>query len=196
MSDIRNKVEAGGIVPPAPAVSMETAGDVRVWDPLVRLFHWLLVAAFITAWITGDELKSVHIYAGYTIIGLLAVRVLWGLFGSTHARFSDFVYHPATTLGYLADMVRLRARRYLGHNPAGGMMVLALIGMLSAITATGYMMTTDAYWGVQWVEEAHETLVNITLVLIGLHLAGVAFASFEHRENLVKAMITGRKRAG
>ncbi len=196
MSDIRNEVEAGGIVPPAPAVSMETAGDVRVWDPLVRLFHWLLVAAFITAWITGDELKSVHIYAGYTIIGLLAVRVLWGLFGSTHARFSDFVYHPATTLGYLADMVRLRARRYLGHNPAGGMMVLALIGMLSAITATGYMMTTDAYWGVQWVEEAHETLVNITLVLIGLHLAGVAFASFEHRENLVKAMITGRKRAG
>ncbi|EKF43552.1 cytochrome b/b6 domain-containing protein [Nitratireductor indicus] len=195
MSDIRNGVEAGGSAPPAPAVPVEAAEDVRVWDPLVRLFHWLLVAAFITAWVTGDELKSVHIYAGYTIIGLLAVRVLWGLFGSTHARFSDFIYHPATTLGYLADMVRLRARRYLGHNPAGGMMVLALIGMLSAITATGYMMTTDAYWGVQWVQETHETLVNITLVLIGLHLAGVAFASLEHRENLVKAMITGRKRA-
>ncbi len=195
MSDIRNGVEAGGSVPPAPAVPVEGAEDVRVWDPLVRLFHWLLVTAFITAWVTGDELKSVHIYAGYTIIGLLAVRVLWGLFGSTHARFSDFIYHPATTLGYLADMVRLRARRYLGHNPAGGMMVLALIGMLSAITATGYMMTTDAYWGVRWVQETHETLVNITLVLIGLHLAGVAFASLEHRENLVKAMITGRKRA-
>jgi cytochrome b len=89
----------------------------------------------------------------------------------------------------------LRAKRYLGHNPAGGVMVVALLLAISGIATTGYMMTTDAYWGVEWVEEAHGTLVNLTLALIGLHIAGVILASIEHKENLARAMITGRKRA-
>jgi cytochrome b len=188
------KAGAGGDTPPAssgPAPSR----TVRVWDPLVRLFHWALVAAFAFAWATGDEMQTVHEIAGYTIAGLVAFRLALGLVGSPHARFTDFVRSPAAVAGYLADTARLRARRYLGHNPAGGAMILALLAMLAAICSTGFLMTTDAFWGVEWVEEAHEIAVNLTLVLVGLHLAGVAVASLEHRENLVWAMITGRKRA-
>jgi len=167
---------------------------VRVWDPLVRIFHWSLVIAFTLAWLTGEELRRVHVITGYVIVGLVAFRLAWGVIGTTHARFSDFIYWPSTIIGYLVDTVRMRAKRYVGHNPAGGAMVIALLAMLSATCATGVMMTTDAYWGVKWVEEAHQAAANLMLVLIGLHLAGVFAASIEHRENLVRAMITGRKR--
>lgn len=189
------KAGAGGDAPPASSGPAAAARTVKVWDPLVRLFHWSLVVAFGVAWATGDELQTVHEIAGYTIAGLVAFRIVWGLVGSTHARFTDFVRSPAAVAGYLVDTARLRARRYLGHNPAGGAMILALLVMLAVICTTGFLMTTDAFWGVEWVEETHEVAVNLTLVLIGLHLAGVFVASFEHRENLVRAMITGRKRA-
>jgi cytochrome b len=189
------KAGAGGLVPPASSGHAGAPHTVRVWDPLVRLFHWSLVAAFVTAWATGDEWQSVHEIAGYTIVGLLVFRVLWGLFGSTHARFTDFVHRPSVVVGHLLDTARRRARRHLGHNPAGGAMVLALLVMLAVICGTGILMTTDAFWGVEWVEEAHEIAVNLTIVLIGLHIAGVLVASFGHGENLVAAMVTGRKRA-
>jgi cytochrome b len=168
---------------------------VRVWDPLVRLFHWSLVIAFTVAWLTGDELQEVHEIAGYVIVGLVGFRLLWGIVGTAHARFIDFVYRPAAVIRYLIDMARLRAKRYVGHNPAGGAMVIALLAMLGVICATGIMMTTDAYWGVEWVENAHEVAANVTLILVGLHLVGVFAASLEHRENLVRAMVTGRKRS-
>jgi len=168
---------------------------VAVWDPLVRVFHWSLVAAFVTAWATGEEIMSVHKLAGYVIIGLLAFRVLWGLVGPRHARFADFLHSPVTVVAFLKDSLALRARRYIGHNPAGGAMVIALLLTLAIITASGFMMTTDAFWGVHWVRETHEAAVNVALVLVALHLAGVGLASLEHRENLVKAMVTGRKRA-
>jgi cytochrome b len=161
----------------------------------VRIFHWSLVIAFIIAWLSGDELKRVHLAVGYAILGLVAFRLVWGVVGSTHARFADFIYRPATVIGFLKDTIGLRAKRYVGHNPAGGAMVIALLWMLIVICATGVMMTTTAFWGVKWVEEAHEIAVNLTLVLVGLHLAGVFAASFEHHENLVRAMITGRKRS-
>jgi cytochrome b len=181
--------DAGAFSAPA-----ESGAGRRVWDPLVRLFHWSLVAAFLVAWATGDEENAIHIAAGYVIIALLAVRVVWGFVGTRHARFSDFVHRPATVVSFLADTVRLRAERYHGHNPAGGAMVIAMFVLLSAICGTGYMLTTDAYWGVHWVKEVHETLVNLMLVLIAVHLAGVILASLEHKENLVRAMVTGRKR--
>jgi len=168
--------------------------EVRVWDPLVRIFHWSLVAGFAIAWLTGDELKGVHNAAGYIVMGLVGFRVLWGLVGTRHARFSDFVRRPAAVVGYLMDMVRGRAPRHLGHNPAGGAMIVALLAAVAVISATGIMMTTDAFWGVEWVEELHEGSVNFALVLVALHLLGVLFASLEHGENLVRAMITGRKR--
>ena len=167
---------------------------VRVWDPLVRVFHWSLVAAFVVAWATGDELMSVHEFAGYVIMGLIAFRIVWGFVGPRHARFADFVKAPETVVGYLRGSFRRRAPRYLGHNPAGGAMVVFLLVMLIAITATGYMQTTDAFWGVRWVRETHEIAVNITLAAIFLHVVGVIFASVEHRENLVKAMVTGKKK--
>jgi cytochrome b len=190
-------VQAGGAMPPArPAkqtiVSTQT---VPVWDLFIRIFHWSLVALFIIAFITGDEIESIHVSAGYAIAGLVVLRVAWGLIGSRHARFSDFVTSPNGTLDYMHKAIRGRAPRYLGHNPAGALMTLTLLGILIAISVTGYMMTTDAYWGAEWVENLHRGLVYTTLGLIVLHVAGVLATSFTHRENLVKAMITGRKRA-
>jgi len=170
-------------------------GETRVWDPLVRIFHWYLVLAFLAAWATGDEIKRPHVAAGYCVIGLVAFRIIWGFVGGRHARFADFVRGPRAVTGYLRDTAGLRAKRYLGHNPAGGAMVVALLIMLSVIGATGFMMTTDAFWGVGWVQDAHETAVNLTLGLVVVHILGVIVASYEHGENLVRAMITGYKRA-
>ncbi len=169
-------------------------GAVRVWDPFVRIFHWSMVAFFLVSYLTGDEWRAAHLFSGYVIVALLLARIAWGFFGSPHARFSDFAYPPRATLDFVVDALRGRARRYLGHNPAGGAMILALLVMIAGIATTGYMMTTDAYWGVEWVEIAHETLVNITLALVCLHIAGVVLASIEHRENLVRSMVTGSKR--
>ncbi len=184
MADTRIVTEVGGLSTPA---------TVRVWDPLVRIFHWSLAAAFIAAYLTADDWESAHIQIGYTVAGLVAFRVVWGLIGSRHARFRYFVYSPSEVLRFLRDSVALKAKRYIGHNPAGGAMVIALLAAMTGISATGYMMGMDTYWGAQWVNNLHEVLVNVTLGLVVLHLAGVAFASFEHRENLIKSMITGRK---
>lgn len=179
--------EAGGATPPA---------TVKVWDPFVRVFHWSLVALFAIAYATGDEIERVHIMAGYAIAGLLALRIVWGFIGPRHARFADFVRSPREAMSYMRDVMLFRARRYIGHNPAGGLMVIALIVSLAGTSITGYMLTTDAYWGSKAMEEIHEALANATVVLVVLHVLGVLVASFEHRENLVKAMITGRKRIG
>jgi len=185
MSIARNEIEAGGTTPPA---------TVKVWDPLVRVFHWSLATLFIVAYATGDEVEQVHIAAGYTIACLIVLRILWGVVGPQHARFASFVRSPREVLAYLRDVVRLRAPRHIGHNPAGGAMIVALLAMLIATCVTGYLMTTDAYWGAEWVEELHETLANLTVALVVFHVLGVLVASFQHGENLVTAMITGRKR--
>lgn len=173
---------------------VERPALVKVWDPFVRLFHWALVGFFAFSFLTGDEWKDAHTVSGYVIGALVTFRVIWGLIGSEHARFSSFIFSPLTVLRFLADTAAMRAKRYLGHNPAGGAMVIALLLMISGIVTTGYMMTTDAYWGIEWVEDTHKVLVYSTLGLIVLHIAGVLLASFEHRENLVSAMITGKKR--
>lgn len=190
---IRNDaVGAGGVMPPATA--SRTGPMVRVWDPFVRIFHWSLAALFVLAFATGDESEWLHLTAGYSIAGLLLLRAVWGFVGPAHARFGDFVRSPQAVLAYLRQTIRMRAPRYLGHNPAGGVMVLALMATLAAISVTGFMMTTDAFWGSEWVENLHKAFVYAALVLVALHVAGVLFASIEHGENLVKAMVTGRKR--
>lgn len=114
-----------------------TPASVKVWDPLVRLFHWSLVAAFAIVWLSGDEESRLHELAGYAIIGLVLVRIVWGFVGTRYARFSDFVYRPATVLGYAREMLIAKPRHYLGHNPLGGMMILALLVSLLAAGATG-----------------------------------------------------------
>jgi cytochrome b len=185
MSRASVETEAGGLAQPA---------TVRVWDPLVRIFHWSLAVLFFFAFLTGDEWDKPHEIAGYFVAGLVVFRILWGIVGSRHARFTDFIYRPAAVFAYLRDSAKLRARRYIGHNPAGGAMIVALLLTIAVICITGYMMTLDAWWGVAWMEEVHEVAANTTLVLVGLHVLGVIVASFEHRENLVRAMFTGRKR--
>ena len=124
-----NAVEAGGALPPAMTASPRDAAPpmVRVWDPFVRVFHWSLVGLFALAFATGDEIEWLHLAAGYAIAGLVVLRVAWGFVGPRHARFRDFVRPSREVLAYLRDAVRLRALRHLGHNPAGGAMVLALL---------------------------------------------------------------------
>ncbi|WP_346016193.1 cytochrome b/b6 domain-containing protein [Bradyrhizobium sp. C-145] len=146
------------------------------------------------AYATGDEIERVHVAAGYAIAGLLAARIVWGFVGPPHARFSNFVRPPREVLAYLRDVAMLRAPRYIGHNPAGGALILALLVALAGICATGYMMTTDAYF--KLIEHVHEFLANLTVGgLVVAHVLGVLIASFEHRENLVASMICGKRAA-
>lgn len=168
---------------------------VRVWDPLVRLFHWSLVAAFVTAWLTPHGATgALHQAAGLLAAGLVALRILWGFVGSRHARFADFVRPPRAVLAYLGDIAAGREARFLGHNPAGGAMVLALMAGMLVTALTGWMMTTDRYFGVDWVEELHSLATDGMAVLVLLHVGGVILATLRHRESLVRAMVTGLKR--
>lgn len=169
------------------------AGTVKVWDPVVRIFHWSTVGLFTLAYVFEDP-RKVHEALGYTLMAILAVRVVWGFVGTRHARFADFVPGPLRLMSYLRDMAAGRERRHVGHNPAGGAMVVVLMTTLAAIGTTGWMMGLDAYWGQEWVEELHEGLVSFALVLVALHVAGVGLSSLRHGENLVRAMITGLKR--
>jgi cytochrome b len=165
-----------------------------------------VAAAFLVAYITEDNLEALHINAGYAIGALLLLRLIWGFVGPAHARFSDFVRTPRAVAAYVADVVRMRARRYIGHNPAGGMMVLALMVSMALTVASGLALygATDFAGPLAGVvrgeraahvlEEIHEAGANLTLLLVVLHLGGVLFTSLEQRENLIKSMITGRKR--
>lgn len=197
---------------------------IRVWDPLLRVFHWGLVVAFAVAWLTSEESQSLHEIAGYAVIGLLAFRLIWGLVGSHYARFSQFVRGPSATLSYASDMLRGRERRYIGHNPAGAVMVVMLLLALAGTAYTGWLMenagpqarlpglpqiVTQAFADEEGeeegrnggaiagapVEEIHEALANLLLLLVALHVGGVIYASVRHRENLAGAMVTGLKRA-
>ena len=173
MTIVNDTIEAGGATPPA---------TVKVWDLFVRVFHWSLASLFVLAYATGDEIEKVHIAAGYTIAALIALRIVWGFVGPRHARFANFVRPPREVLNYLRDAALLRAPRYLGHNPAGGAMIIALLALLSGTCVTGFMMTTDAFWGAKWVEGAHEVMANLTVALIVFHVLGVLVTSFEHGE--------------
>ena len=117
--------------------SPDNTQEIKVWDPLVRLFHWTLVLAFAIAYVTEEELLDLHVFAGYVILGLIGFRLVWGVIGTRHARFSDFVYSPATIRQFLKDTLALRAKRYIGHNPAGGAMIILMIISLLLTSVTG-----------------------------------------------------------
>ena len=178
--------------------------SVRVWDPLVRIFHWTLVLSFAVAWVSADEFDTLHFWAGYTIAALVAFRVVWGVIGTRHARFTDFIYRFSTIKSYLIDLAALRPKHYVGHNPAGGLMVVILLLSLGLLTFTG--MASVAIDGIgplagtwvesisgHWMEDVHEAVANLVLAFVLFHIAGVLVSSLVHGENLVRAMINGKK---
>jgi cytochrome b len=165
---------------------------VKVWDAFVRVAHWTLVTCVAAAWFTHQRL---HEWIGYAALAVVALRFVWGFVGTRYARFGQFVLTPARTLQYARAVVARREPRYLGHNPLGGWMIVALLGTVALVGATGWLATTDRYWGVEWVEDLHEALADALLALVVLHVAGVVVTSLRHRENLLRAMLTGKKEA-
>lgn len=171
------------------------SSSIRVWDLPVRLFHWLMVASFAGAWLTAESerWRLVHVWLGYTMAGLVAFRLLWGVVGPRHARFVNFVRGPQAVLRYLKSLLSGHAEYHEGHNPAGALAIVALLGLAALTTTLGWATYNDL--GGEWLEEAHEAAASAMLAVVGLHLAGVVVASLAHGENLVRAMITGRKPA-
>jgi cytochrome b len=180
---------------------------IKVWDPLVRLFHWSLVGAFAVCFMTEDEWMELHVFAGYSVAALVAIRVVWGVIGTRYARFNDFVKSPSKVLAYLKDMLSFKAKRFIGHNPAGGAMIVALMLSLLITALTGMLaygaeglgplaepLFSNRPYGGELYEEIHEVFANLTLVLVAIHLTGVLVGSLLHQENLVRSMITGIKR--
>ena len=212
---------------------------VRVWDPVVRIGHWTLVGSFFIAYFSEDDFLTLHVWAGYVLGAVVLFRVLWGLIGSRHARFSDFLCSPVKVITYLKNLRKGTADHYLGHNPAGGVMIILLLVMLSATTYTGLelyaieenagplaalgempaiengnFLVSAAYAdsnedeeymkhgsavdeeAEEFWEELHEWFANLTLMLIILHVTGAIISSYLHKENLIKAMVTGKKLRG
>ncbi len=141
----------------------------------------------------SDESRSLHKLTGYVAAGLVILRIVWGFVGPQHARFADFVRSPAEVLAYLRDLARVRPSRYLGHNPAGGAMIVLMLLVVLVTAVSGWLSETDRFFGVGWVEAVHAGGANLLIGLIVLHVAGVVISSFMHGENLIRAMFTGRK---
>lgn len=166
---------------------------ILVWDAPVRVFHWLMVLSFAGAWLTAEQdgWELVHVTLGYTMAGLVVFRLVWGLVGTRYARFKDFVRGPGSVIRYLGGMLRRQPEHHTGHNPAGALAILALLVLTLIVTVTGW--ATFSELGGEQLEELHEAAANLMLALVGIHVAGVLAGSWLHRENLVGAMISGRK---
>jgi cytochrome b len=202
---------------------MSSENRVKVWDIAVRVFHWSLVLFFTIAFITGEEEEELHEIAGYVVMALVLFRLLWGFIGTRYARFWNIIYSPQTALSYVRSIVAGKPKHYLGHNPLGGWMVVFLLISLSITVwsglellaveegegplATNIQFVQSAYAdddergeqekhaeGEEFWEEIHEFFAEFTLLLVIVHIGGVIFSSIVHRENLVRAMITGYKR--
>jgi cytochrome b len=208
---------------------MSQSATVPVWDIAVRVFHWSLVAAYAIAWFTED-FEEPHEIAGYVVLGLISFRVVWGFVGTKYARFSDFIYSPSSIVQYLKSLLTTHPKHYLGHNPAGGAMIILLLVSLFGATISGVLLeeaeegdsqaqieNTQVFASInpiasayadddheakegsesdeeeEFWEEIHEFFANLSLFLVLVHIAGVIVASKLHKENLAKAMVTGRK---
>jgi cytochrome b len=171
------------------------ARTIRVWDPIVRVGHWLLALTVLFAWLTRHRPGPWHEWIGYASLAIIAARLVWGWRASGHARFADFVRGPRETLAYTRALLGGREPRTLGHNPLGGWMIIALLVTATIVGASGWLYTTDRFWGVEWVETLHRRSTNVLWTLVGLHVAGVLYTSLRHRENLAGSMLHGRKRA-
>lgn len=167
---------------------------VKVWDPLVRILHWSLAIVFLVNFVNeaGDPL---HDWLGYAALALIGVRFVWGWIGPPRARFGNWVRGPKAIRRYLRARLSGRSQRQLGHNPAAGAMMVALLVGVTLVGITGWLQTTDRFFGVQWLEEFHEVLAYVVLAMVGAHVLAAITESFHYRENLIASMIHGRKRA-
>lgn len=166
---------------------------ILVWDAPVRVFHWLMVLSFAGAYLTAESerWRLVHVSLGYTMAGLLGFRILWGLVGTTYARFSSFVRGPAAVARYVSSLLSGKPEHHVGHNPAGAVAIVLLLLLSSILVASGWTIYNDL--GGHLMEELHEGAAGLMLAVVGVHLAGVATASWLHGENLARAMVTGKK---
>lgn len=164
-----------------------------VWSIAIRFFHWALVISIITAWVTHHGPGWLHDAAGYSVLVLIGFRLARSLFGKPAERFSRFVCGWKATTNYVRRLLAGTEQRYLGHNPLGGWMIVALILTATLTSLSGWLYVTDRFWGVEWVEELHDGSANLLLALIGIHVLGVIFTSFRQGENLAASMIHGEK---
>ena len=170
------------------------ARPVRVWDPLVRLIHWTLALTILLNGAFVEDESDLHQWIGYVALGLVAIRLLWGLVGTRPARFTAFPPNPIAAVRHVRAMLRGDRTVHLSHNPLGALMVYNIWATVAALGATGYMMTTVRFFGVEWVEEAHEATFAWLLVSVALHIGGVVVDTWRTRVPIVRAMIDGRKR--
>lgn len=171
---------------------VEEQSWILVWDVPTRLFHWLLVVCFAVAYLTSESERWQlwHVTAGYTFGALLVFRLFWGLVGSRYARFRQFVRGPRQVLAYLRTLISRSPDHYIGHNPAGALAIVGMLGLGLLTVVTGWAAFSD--YG-DWFGELHEGIVNVLLLIVGIHIAGVLVSSLLHRENLVRSMVNGYK---
>lgn len=206
--------------------------SIKVWDLFVRVFHWSLVGSIMGLYMSGEALKGVHYRLGYFVIILAVARIIWGFIGTKHARFRDFLYRPIEILNYVKSLFVGSPIHYIGHNPAGGLMIVLMLIALLATTFTGLKALATEGQGPlansniailrlvyadgnehededdekinsgslqneekeHFWEQMHETMTHFMLFLISIHIAGVLVSSWLHKENLIIAMITGKKK--
>lgn len=166
---------------------------VKVWDPFVRIFHWSLVTCIVLNQFVLEAGETAHEWTGYTASALVLLRLVWGFVGSRHARFADFFPTPQRLGRHLQALRRGEQPHYDGHNPLGALMMLALMVLVLSLGLTGWLQTTDAYWGEEWLMELHEWLANGLLLAAGLHAAAAIVMGRLERTRLIHAMITGHK---
>ena len=176
-----------------PTVKDNTRVEILVWDFPTRIFHWLLVASFIMAYLTSESerLRDWHMVSGYLLVGLILFRLVWGIIGTKYAKFRDFVRGPAAVLDYLNGLFSKESKHYVGHNPAGAIAIVLLLTCGLGMGVSGWLLFND--FGGSFVEEGHEALASIMLTVVIVHVLGVMLSSFLHKENLVRAMVTGYK---
>jgi cytochrome b len=185
------------------------ASTVRVWDLPVRLFHWTLAALFIFLILSAkvfDNMMEWHMRAGYGVIALVLFRIIWGLFGSHYARFSEFIKSPFTSLRYALDIFTGKAEHFLGHNPAGGWMVLLLIFGLGLQALTGLFISDEIFWDAPFYGVLSDELTSLAgtihfnlelylQIFVGIHIAAVLWHRFRYNDPLIGAMFHGYKPA-
>lgn len=169
-------------------------GSVQVWDPLVRVFHWSLVACVLLNLFVLDDGKPAHEWTGYTASALVLLRLVWGFVGTRHARFADWFPTPARVRAHIGALRRGLVPHYTGHSPLGALMMLTLMALVLALGLSGWLQTTDRFWGDEWVEELHESLANLLMLAAGLHAAAALVLGRIERVRLVRAMFTGVKK--